>query len=340
MKETIDQIRDDVKRALGMVDSSRGVEELKIRYLGKKGAIQELMQGLRHASPEERPVLGKLINDLKVEVSCSLEDVLASLAEREESVRLASETVDVTLPGRRRWKGRRHLIKSTLDRAIDVLCDMGFSVQTGPDIDSDYNNFEALNFPPNHPARDMQDTFYITDELLLRTHMTVLQPRVMQQQQPPLRVIAPGKCYRNEAVSARSHVFFHQIDGFYVDKGVSFSDLMGTLDQFLQKFFSKDVKWRYRPSYFPFVEPGLEADVGCLCCEGKGCVICKHTGWLEILGAGMIHPEVLKNGGIDPEEYSGFAWGMGLDRLVILLHGIDDIRRFTENDMGFLEQFV
>jgi phenylalanyl-tRNA synthetase alpha chain len=216
---------------------------------------------------------------------------------------------------------------------------MGFSVQLGPDIDSDYYNFEGLNFPPEHPARDMQDTFYLTPQMLLRTQTTNIQLRTMESQKPPIRIIAPGKVYRNETITARSHVFFHQVDALYIDKGVTFADLLATLHEFLSRLFHQEVETRFRPSYFPFVEPGMEVDVRCLSCGGTGCMLCKYSGWLEVAGAGMVHPEVLKNGGIDPEVYSGYAWGMGVERIILLRHGVRDIRLFTENDMRFLEQF-
>ena len=227
-----------------------------------------------------------------------------------------------------------------LDEIVDILMGMGFSVQYGPEIESDYYNFGALNFTDDHPARDMQDTFYITDKLLLRTHTSNTQMRVMEANKPPIRVIAPGKVYRNETITARSHVFFQQVEGFYIDKDVTFADLQTTMKEFLSKLFNRDVETRFRPSYFPFVEPGMEVDLRCLSCKGLGCSLCKQTGWLEILGAGMIHPEVLKNANIDPEVYSGFAWGMGVERLVLLKHGVKDIRMFSENDMRFLKQFT
>ena len=244
------------------------------------------------------------------------------------------------MPGRRRYLGKGHPLTQMMDEVLEILIGMGFSVQYGPDIDSDYYNYEGLNFPPDHPARDMQDTFYITKEMLLRSHTSNTQLRVMENNKPPIRVVAPGTVYRNETISSRSHVFFHQVEGIYIDKNVSFADLFATMDEFCNKLFKAKVKTRYRPSYFPFVEPGLEVDIGCTNCNGSGCRLCKQTGWLEILGAGMVHPEVLKNGGIDPEEYSGYAWGMGIERITMLRYGIKDIRLFTENDLRFLEQFA
>lgn len=339
MLKQIDEISEQFKEDLALIKTTTELDTIKVKYLGRKGPVQELMKNLRHASSEERPQFGKMINDLKNDVENSIETYASLLISKEETDRLVNEEIDVTLPGRGRYPGRKHIITQVFDEMIDILIGMGFSVEYGPDIDTDYYNFEALNFPPDHPARDMQDTFYISADYLLRTHTSNTQVRVMEKVEPPIRVIAPGKAYRNENISARSHVFFHQLEGFYIDKNVTFSDLISTLDEFVKKFFNKDVKTRFRPSYFPFVEPGMEVDIWCLKCGGKGCPICKYTGWLEVLGAGMIHPEVLKNGGIDPEEYTGYAWGMGLERLIMLKYGIDDIRRFTENDLRFLKQF-
>ncbi|MCB1119698.1 MAG: phenylalanine--tRNA ligase subunit alpha, partial [Chlamydiia bacterium] len=321
------------------VKSSQDVESLQVKYLGRKGPIQQLMGHLKDLSPEERPTFGQKVNTLKQNVEGQLIQLKESFILAEEGVRLQQETIDITLPGRRRFLGNRHLLTQAMDEILDILIGMGFKVQYGPDIDTEYYNFESLNFEPDHPARDMQDTFYITDDVLLRTQTTNVQGHVMEEYKPPIRIISPGKVYRNEAISARSHVFFHQIDPLFIDKGVTLADLISTLDEFITKLFQKEVPRRYRGSYFPFVEPGLEVDVHCLLCNGSGCPICKYSGWLEVLGAGMVHPNVLKAGGIDPEVYSGFAWGMGLERLVLVKYGIPDIRLFTENDLRFLRQF-
>lgn len=337
--QSIDDIRNQFKQEIATVKSSSDLEQVKVKFLGKKGPVQQLMQLLKDVSNEDRPKVGKQINDLKEEISSICEAQKNTLIAEEETRQLAQESIDVTLPGRSRSIGRKHPLNQEMDHIIQILMEMGFSVQYGPDIDTDYYNFEALNFPPEHPARDMQDTFYISPNVLLRTHTSNVQTRVMEANKPPIRIIAPGKVYRNETITARSHVFFHQIEAVYIDKNVSFADLLSTMDEFLGKLFKKGIETRYRPSYFPFVEPGLEVDVRCLMCEGQGCHVCKHTGWLEVAGAGMIHPEVLKNGEINPEEYSGFAWGMGLERLVMLMNGITDIRLFTENDIRFLSQF-
>lgn len=340
MQEAIHSLRTLFQSDVASVHTTQDLEAVKINYLGKKGSVQELMKALKEASPEQRPILGKCINDLKEEIAGALETRLASLIQQEEGLQLSQEKIDITLPGRRRYLGGKHPIMQEMDLVVDIAAEMGFSVQYGPDIDSDYYNFEALNFPPDHPARDMQDTFYISPQVLLRTHTSNVQVRVMESHQPPIRIIAPGTAYRNEAITARSHVFFHQHEGLYIDKGVSFADLMATMREFLSKLFKQDVETRFRPSYFPFVEPGMEIDVRCIACSGHGCGLCKHTGWLEVAGAGMVHPEVLKNGGIDPEVYTGYAWGMGIERTAMLKSGVNDIRFFVENDLRLLSQLA
>ncbi len=339
MKEKITLLRKQFKDELEKLQTAKEADHLQVRYLGKKGPIQELMMSLRDCTPEDRPLAGKVINELKEEISALCSQMIEALMQAEQAQRIEDEKIDVTLPGRKRFLGRKHPLNLIRDELIQIFSEMGFSVQYGPDMDSDYYNYEGLNFPPDHPARDMQDTFYIEKDLLLRSHTSNTQLRVMQSHTPPIRIIAPGTVYRNETISARSHVFFHQIEGLYVDKGVSFADLMATMEEFLNKLFKKKVQTRFRPSYFPFVEPGLEVDIECTSCNGSGCRLCKQTGWLEILGAGMVHPEVLKNGGIDPEEYSGFAWGLGIERLAMLRYGMKDIRQFAENDLRFLSQF-
>lgn len=340
MQQSINELQDQFLQQLAQVKTTQDLENVKVKFLGKKGPVQQLMQMLRDVSPEQRPLVGKQINELKEFMSAKCEQLETELTVREEQQQLAHETIDFTLPGRRRYGGRKHPLTQAMDQIIAILTGLGFSVQYGPDIDTDYYNFEVLNFPPDHPARDMQDTFYISPHVLLRTHTSNIQARVMEVNKPPIRIIAPGKVYRNETITARSHVFFHQVEAVYIDKNVTFADLFATLDDFLSKLFKQKIATRYRPSYFPFVEPGVEVDISCLVCQGKGCPLCKHSGWIEIAGAGMIHPEVLQNGGIDPEQYTGFAWGMGLERLVMMLRGIQDIRLFTENDLRFLNQFT
>jgi phenylalanyl-tRNA synthetase alpha chain len=339
VEETISLLRTQFQSDLKEVKFTRDLEQLKVKYLGKKGPVQDLMLQLRECAAEERPRYGKLINDLKEEIALLCDEGLKSLIDIEQKEQLEKEKIDVTLPGRRRYKGREHPLTMMMEEVIGVLHGMGFSVQYGPEIDTEYYNFEGLNYPADHPARDMQDTFYITPNLLLRSQTTNTQLHVMESHKPPIRIIAPGTVYRNETISARSHVFFHQVEGLYIDKGVTFADLLVTMDEFWSKLFRKEITTRFRPSFFPFVEPGMEVDLLCTSCDGKGCRLCKQSGWLEVAGAGMVHPEVLKNGGIDPEEYSGYAWGLGIERLAMLRYGVKDIRLFAENDMRFLEQF-
>ncbi|MBF5058678.1 phenylalanine--tRNA ligase subunit alpha [Candidatus Neptunochlamydia vexilliferae] len=340
MKERIEDLRQSFKSEIEEIDKVRDLEALRIKYLGKKSPIQALMQDLRSCSQEERPEMGKLINTLKQEVSLEIDAHHQTLKEKELSLRLTQEKVDVTLPGRRPFLGKEHPLSQMEDEVIDILIGMGFSVQECPEIESEYYNYGGLNYPPDHPARDMQDTFYITPDILLRSHTTSIQQHMMENSTPPIRILAAGKCYRNETITARSHVFFHQIDTLYIDKGVTFADLLATKEEFYAKVFKRKIELRVRPSYFPFVEPGMEVDIKCTACGGSGCQLCKHTGWLEVAGAGMVHPNVLKAGGIDPEVYSGYAWGGGIERLFMLRHGISDIRLFTENDTRFLSQFA
>lgn len=339
MRDKITSLREHFQTELASAKEARDIEQLKVKYLGKKGPVQELMMLLRDLPSEERPAQGKVINVLRDELTHLCEESLASFEAIEQQARIEAEKIDVTLPGKKQFLGRKHPIYRMLDEIIEVLSGMGFTVQYGPDIDSDYYNFEGLNYPKDHPARDMQDTYYINSEYLLRSQTSNTQLRVMEQFKPPIRIIAPGTVFRNETISARSHVFFHQVEGLYIDKGVTFADLLGTMNEFLSKLYSKDVKTRFRPSFFPFTEPSMEVDILCTHCEGKGCRLCKQSGWLEVLGCGMVHPQVLTNGGIDPEEYSGYAWGLGIERMAMLRYGINDIRLFTENDLRFLEQF-
>lgn len=340
LQELIKTLRTSFIQELSTIFTLKDLDLLKTKYLGKKGSVQSLMFELKSCTSDERPHMGKLINDLKDEITAHFENSLIRLQNEEIETRLENEKIDPTLPGFKQNLGKLHPIQQMMDKIVDILIGMGFSVQSAPDVDTEYYNFEGLNFAPDHPARDMQDTFYLENDLLLRTHTSNVQVHTMEKYKPPIRVIAPGRCFRNEDISARSHVFFHQIEGFYIDKDVTFADLMSTMEEFLSKLLGEKVTTRFRPSYFPFVEPGMEVDVRCTSCKGSGCRICKHTGWLEILGAGMIHPNVLKKGNIDPEVYSGFAWGMGIERLVILQSGIPDIRLFTQNDMRFLSQFA
>lgn len=339
LSDKIGSLRQSFLDELKAASSSKDLESLKVKYLGKKGPIVSLMLELKSCSQEERPHLGKQINDLKEELELHCNHSLARVKTQELDHQFSLEWLDPTLPGRKQYQGRLHPISQMRQRILDIFIGMGFSVQLGPDVDTDYYNFEGLNFPKDHPARDMQDTFYLSPELLLRTHTSNVQIHVMENSPPPIRIVAPGRTFRNENISARSHVFFHQVEGFYIDQGVTFADLLATLEEFLSKLFGEKVSTRFRPSYFPFVEPGLEVDVRCVSCRGRGCRLCKHTGWLEILGAGLVHPNVLRKGNIDPEIYSGYAWGLGIERLAMLFGDIRDIRIFTDNDLRFLEQF-
>lgn len=339
LKDSIALLKKEVHKALKEAETSKEVEELKVRYLGKKGPISSFMKSLKDYSQEERPIAGEMINALKEETLQSFDQKLEKIKQQELLERLSGEKVDISLPGRAPYLGRMHPISQMLEKMISILKSMGFSVIYTPELESEYYNYSGLNYPEEHPARDMQDTYYVNKETLLRSHTTSFQQHVMEKYNPPIRMIAPGKCYRNETISSRSHVIFHQIDVLYIDKHVTFGDLLASLEEFYSKLFNENVKIRVRASYFPFVEPGIEVDVSCTLCKGKGCRLCKDSGWLEVCGAGMVHPEVLKGGGLDPDEYTGFAWGGGVERVYLLLHGVNDIRLFTENDLRFLEQF-
>jgi len=335
----ISDLKECFDRELSKVEHTKGVALLRVKYLGRRGCVQSLMSNLRDCSPDERPGMGKLINGLKREISEKLDAHYQILEEREFSVRIDRERVDVTLPGRRVAMGREHPLMHMLNEVVEILISMGFSVQCSSEIESEYYTYGGLNYPSDHPARDMQDTLYITPDILLRSHTTAIQQHIMESVAPPIRILSAGRCYRNETVTARSHLFFHQVDVLYIDKGVTFADLLATKEEFYAKIFGQKVEIRVRPSYFPFVEPGMEVDIRCNSCAGRGCQLCKGTGWVEVCGAGMVHPEVLQAGGVDPEAYSGYAWGGGIERLLMLRHNIGDIRLFSENDMRFLLQF-
>ncbi len=339
MKEQIEKLSKQFEAELTSAQSTKDLDLLKVKYLGRKGPIQSLMSSLRDSDPTERPLLGKIINELKTTIQSQIESHHERLESVELTSKLEGEKLDVTLPGKCRHLGRKHPLTQMLDEVIDILMEMGFTVEYSPEIETEYYNYGGLNYPEDHPARDMQDTFYLDAETLLRSHTTNIQQHIMENATPPIRIISPGKCYRNETITARSHVFFHQVDALYIDENVTFADLLATQEAFYQKLFNEKIEIRVRPSYFPFVEPGMEVDIRCTACAGNGCAICKHTGWLEVCGAGMVHPRVLKEGGINPERYAGYAWGMGIERLFMLRYGVSDIRLFTENDTRFLRQF-
>jgi phenylalanyl-tRNA synthetase alpha chain len=314
------------------------LQQLRIKYLGKKGLVTSQLKTLSEISPELRPEFGKAVNEVKNYIGDELKKIEGSLKEDEHKKRILLETIDITLPGKFVPFGREHPINKVLYEIVNIFLSMGFEVEEGPEVERDYYNFEALNIPKDHPARDMQDTFYISDDVILRTHTSPVQIRVMEKRKPPLKVIAPGKVYRCDADISHTPMF-HQVEGFMVDTDIAFSDLKGVLELFIHSFFSVETHVRFRPSYFPFTEPSAEIDIGCNFCSGKGCRVCKNTGWIEILGAGMIHPKVFEMVGYDKELYTGFAFGMGVERLTMLKYSIEDIRLFFENDIRFLRQF-
>lgn len=336
MKEKIEELKKLTEVEIANCKSLTDLESFRIKYLARKGSIAELFDTLKNVSPEERPVVGKALNELRSNTQRLFDEKKAHL---EKFVTTETEIVDLTLPGRRNWIGSLHPITQTLNEIKNIFFRMGFDVVFGPEIEDDYHNFEALNFPPDHPARDMQDTFFISENILLRTHTSPVQIRVMETQKPPVRVIVPGRVYRNEAISARSYCLFHQVEGLYIDEGVTFSELKGTLVAFAKQFYSSSIKFRFRPSFFPFTEPSAEMDITCFLCSGKGCRVCKQSGWLEILGCGMVDPNVYKFVGYDSEKLSGYAFGMGIERIAMLRYGIDDIRILFDNDVRFLKQF-
>ena len=324
--------------AVEEADSSAALNDVRVRFLGKNGEMTSLMKLLGTVSKEERPAMGKALNDVRVEIESVLDAKIAAVSEREKQARLAAEAVDVTLPAKTRRTGTLHPLTQVREDIIKVFLGMGFSVAEGPEIESDLFNFQLLNVPKDHPARDMQDTFYVNDNFVLRTHTSPMQARIMTTQQPPVRVVIPGRVYRSDDDASHSPIF-HQIEGLAVDKHITMGDLEGCLQTFAEQLFDKDTKIRLRPSYFPFTEPSVEVDVTCAICHGKGCRVCKGTGWVEILGAGIVNPAVLDMCGIDSKEYSGFAFGMGIERIAMIKYGIPNIKLFYENDVRFLKQF-
>jgi len=335
MLDQITTLRQNAEAEIAAVDSLAALEAYRVKYLVRKGAIAELFDRLRGVPVSEKPALGNALNQLRARVQELYDERNAELTKKPAP----PAEIDLTLPGRRTFQGSRHPLMQTLDEMKSIFVRMGFGVADGPELEDDYHNFEALNFPPDHPARDMQDTFFISKEALLRTHTSPVQIRVMKEHRPPIRAIMPGRVFRNEAVSARSLASFYQLEGLSVDRGVSFGELKGTLVAFARQFYGRDIKYRFVPSFFPFTEPSAEMYITCFLCKGKGCRMCKHTGWLEVLGCGMVDPNVLRNVGIDPEVFSGYAFGMGIDRTAALRYGVDDLRLFYENDVRFLKQF-
>jgi phenylalanyl-tRNA synthetase alpha chain len=330
----VEGAREEIERAT----TRRDLDEVRVKYLGKRGTLTQLLRGLPSLPPAERPIVGKEANAAKAGLESELEARQAVLEDLERRARLAADRPDVTLPGRRVVPGALHPLTQVHDEIVDVFTGMGFAVADGPEVELDYYNFEALNIPKDHPARDMQDTFYVGGEILLRTQTSPVQIRTMERQKPPVRIICPGRVYRRDADITHSPVF-HQVEGLAVDRGISMSDLKGTLALFARELFGPDSRIRFRPSFFPFTEPSAEVDVLCFLCKGGGCRVCKQSGWLEILGSGMVHPRILQAMGYDTEEVTGWAFGMGIERVAMLRYGVDDIRLFYENDLRFLSQF-
>lgn len=336
--ENLDVLVSQALEAVSHTDDVNALEQLRVHYLGKKGELTQVMKTLGNLSAEERPQAGALINAAKDKVKEALNSRKATLEQVALSAKLAAERIDVTLPGRGQTSGGLHPVTRTLERVEQFFTRIGYGIAEGPEVENDYHNFEALNIPGHHPARAMHDTFYFNANMLLRTHTSPVQVRTMESQQPPIRIICPGRVYRCDSDITHSPMF-HQVEGLLVDENVSFADLKGTIEEFLRVFFEKPLGVRFRPSFFPFTEPSAEVDMQCVMCSGKGCRVCKQTGWLEVMGCGMVHPNVLRMSGIDPEKYSGFAFGMGVERLAMLRYGVNDLRLFFDNDLRFLAQF-
>lgn len=339
MKEQLLKIKADFNEEISNLKSQKELEGVRIKYLGKKGLLTSILKQMGGLSPEERPVVGQLANEIRFFITDNINNKVKSLKYEDLIKRLVDEKIDVTLPGKKYSLGHKHPMSIILDEVSDIFVGMGFSIASGPEIETDYYNFEALNMSKSHPARDTQDTFYIDENTLLRTQTSSVQIRTMEQAKPPIRIIAPGRVYRSDEVDATHSPVFNQIEGLVVDKGVTFSDLKGTLNTFIKKLYGENSVVRFRPHHFPYTEPSAELDIQCFSCHGEGCRLCKDEGWIEILGCGMVHPKVLENCGIDPNVYSGFAFGVGLERIAMRRYKIDDMRLFYENDIRFLKQF-
>lgn len=336
--ETLNRLHQEALAIIADANSSQQLEELRVKFLGKKGEITAQLKSLGKLLPEERPAAGAKINEVKDAVAKAISDRKEVIEQNALVSQLESEKIDVTAPGRRQRVGGLHPVTLTMRRMESFFTNIGYSIATGPEIEDDYHNFEALNIPSHHPARAMHDTFYFDAKTLLRTHTSPVQVRTMEASQPPIRIVCPGRVYRCDSDLTHSPMF-HQMEGLLIDESVSFADLKGTIEAFLKVFFEKDLGVRFRPSYFPFTEPSAEVDIECVMCGGDGCRVCSHTGWLEILGCGMVHPNVLTASGIDPERYQGFAFGMGVERMAMLRYGVNDLRLFFDNDLKFLSQF-
>ena len=339
MKDALLKIKSLAKDELSKVNDTKALEEIRVKFLGKKGELTSILKQMGKLSAEERPVIGQLANQVRAEIEESITNRVKEIKALMLEKKLKDEELDVTLPGTKTTIGKLHPLNIVLNEIEDIFMGMGFDIADGPEVEYDYYNFEALNLPPDHPARDTQDTFYITDNILLRTQTSSVQVHVMEEKKPPIRIISPGRVYRSDAVDATHSPLFHQIEGLVVDKGITMSDLVGTLELLMKRLYGDDCKIRLRPHHFPFTEPSAEVDVMCFNCGGKGCSMCKDEGYIELLGAGMVHSKVLANCGIDPEVYSGFAFGLGLERIVMRRYGINDMRLLFENDLRFLNQF-
>lgn len=339
MKEQLEKIKESADKALNSANTKEEIEALRIKFLGKKGELTAILKQMGKLSAEERPKVGQLANKVRSVIEEEITDRTKQLEAAKLQQKLVDEKIDVTMPGNCKSLGSKHPMTIVLQEVKDIFVGMGFEIVDGPEVEYDYYNFEALNMPKDHPARDTQDTFYITENIVLRTQTSPVQVRVMENQKPPIRIISPGRVYRSDAIDATHSPLFHQLEGLVVDKGITFADLKGTLETFVKRLYGEDSVVRFRPHHFPFTEPSAEVDVQCFNCHGKGCRLCKGEGWIEILGCGMVHPKVLQNCGIDPEVYSGFALGMGLERVAMRRYGIDDMRLFFENDVRFLDQF-
>lgn len=339
MKEKLEQIREKAVREIQNSDGLAKLNEVRVAFLGKKGELTAVLKGMKDVLPEERPVVGQLVNDTRESIERLIEETKAKLEAAERELRLQQEVIDVTLPAKKNRVGHRHPNTIALEEVERIFVGMGYEVVEGPEVEYDYYNFEALNIPANHPAKDEQDTFYINDKILLRTQTSPVQVREMEKGKLPIRMIAPGRVFRSDEVDATHSPSFHQIEGLVIDKHITFADLKGTLAEFARELFGENTKVKFRPHHFPFTEPSAEMDVSCFKCGGKGCRFCKGEGWIEILGCGMVHPHVLEMSGIDPEKYTGFAFGVGLERIALLKYEIDDMRLLYENDIRFLKQF-
>ncbi|HEY5524628.1 MAG TPA: phenylalanine--tRNA ligase subunit alpha, partial [Clostridium sp.] len=326
MQKKLMEIQETALKVMEEAKDITALQEIRVKYLGKKGELTTILKSMGGLSNEERPIVGKMVNDVKNVVEAKLESISKEIKEAEKNEKLKKEVIDITLPGKKQIIGKRHPLELTLEKMKDIFISMGFTIEDGPEVELDYYNFEALNIPKNHPARSEQDTFYINDNIVLRTQTSPVQIRVMEKQEPPIKMISPGKVYRADSVDPTHSPIFYQMEGLVIDKGVTFADLKGTLELFAKKMLGDKVKTKFRPHHFPFTEPSAEMDATCFVCGGKGCNVCKGSGWIELLGCGMVHPDVLKNCGLDPEVYSGFAFGFGVDRMVMLNYDLDDIR--------------